>query len=118
MSVAAMRGGWARSSQFASSIRVVIEVETESDVLSAELFWKWRERIRAGDSAPSRAVERHVPARAPQVHAFDVPIFIDLEFDSDFPLLHLGRAGDFTYQVVPIQPHSWQHALDALRQRH
>src|SRR5215471_1334794 len=84
------------------AIRIVIEVKTQGEILPPKLPGKRGKWIGPGNATPGRAIERYVARRTYQVHASNLPLFRDREFDAHFALLHDGRTRHFGNQVVPV----------------
>src|SRR6266404_7271760 len=86
-------------------VRIVEEGETQPEILAAELARQGWKRIRRGDSAVSRAVERHISRAVDVSQSGDLAIFRDRKFDGYFSLLEQWSHSRFRNDVVPILLH-------------
>src|SRR6266478_123013 len=100
------------------SFGVVVEVESQGKILTAELTGQRRKRIGTGNATPRGAIQSDVAGTGSQLHASDPPILENGKLYRYFSPLHEWGSGDFRDEVVPILPYVVQYAREVRTKVH
>ena len=94
------------------SFGVVVEVESQGKILTAELRGQRWKRIGTGNATPGGAIQCDVAGTGSQLHTSHPAILENGEFYRYFSSFHEWGSGNFWDEVVPIFPNVVQHTRE------